>query len=168
MNLLYLPYEIIENHIVPNRFSKMHYNIFKLTCKNIYSSFIENEQEEWERFTNYNNLANIIKIGYRNIRINNIEFYIVNIDILTNNEREGKYRFFTLCGRIIYSYYGKIFFQLSIPPLYTQYNTHIPIKLKGVGKLGWRNNEVIIEKGMSTIEVLKYSNLFNAFSRPLP
>ena len=100
--------------------------------------------------------------------LNNIEFYIVNIDILTNNEREGKYRFFTLCGRIIYSYYGKIFFQLSIPPLYTQYNTHIPIKLKGVGKLGWRNNEVIIEKGMSTIEVLKYSNLFNAFSRPLP
>ena len=158
MSSLYdLPYDILENHIVPNKLSRKHYLMFNITCKKFYNIMKENHTNNWLICDNYKQIIDYILKGYRNIRINNLEFFVVNI----HKYSDDRFRLFTPCGRIIYfDYY------LIRIPVFLEYNNIISKKMLDF-KSKIFNNNIVLRFSEYNFEILTESYPYNAYSRPI-
>ena len=116
----------------------------------------ENHRDSWVQCNDDREIINYILTGYRNIRINNLEFFVVNI----HTYRDDRFRLFTPCGRIIYFDY----YTIKIP-VYVDYNK-LSDKFYNIYNqvIG---NDLVLKFGHYKFEILTKSYPYNAYSRPI-
>ena len=83
------------------KFDKHYYNILKICSKEIYEKFKNDSWEKWDKVNPVTlEIKNLITSGYRNFKINNYEFFVVNAKI-TKIKDVYKYCLYTSRGEII-------------------------------------------------------------------
>ena len=135
-----LPYDLIFN-MVNLKFERKFFNMFKITCKTIYNKFKTETNETWESVTNITNLLNS---GYRNFKLGDYEFFIVNAKLKKYNDIHN-FHLYTSDGFIFH----------IINNIIT--NIYNGIAIKDYIKINHSYN----------LKYLKDSNIFSPISRPI-
>lgn len=106
----YIPNDLIFS-LISLKFSRRDYNLFKITSKTIYNKFKNDSWEEWESIDHgSSDIKDLIESGYRNFRINHIEFFVVNAKMKFLNYSHYKYGYalYTSDGKIISIHCGNV------------------------------------------------------------
>ena len=103
-----LPLDLVFN-FTSLQFDRRHFIMFNTCCKTLLSKYKMDSREIWEDVnTNDTNIANIITNGYRNFRINNLEFFVVNARIGSNYDETHIYCLHTKTGIVLSIYKNTI------------------------------------------------------------
>lgn len=160
MSITQIDYHILEQLIIPNRLSRKHYLIFNITCKEYYNQMKNNHNDVWCESKNIIESKKFFEKGYRNIRINKLEFFIVNV-----HENEFKQSLFTSCGRIIdyteYYYNNNIIIPLLVS---CNDNNEFPVKFRNYYR-DYIKHSLVFKN--TKIEFLIDSYPYSALSRPI-
>ena len=125
------------------KFDRKHFIMFNTCCKSLLEKLKNDSWEKWENIKPSSiNIGKLIEDGYRNFRINHLEFFIVNAKNNITNDTDIQYSY------ILHTRYGKII---------TLYNNNIYISNYILG-----NNKLI---NLEKLEYLKESYPFIAKSR---
>ena len=99
----YIPTDLLFS-FTSLKFDKKHFNMLKLCSKQIYEKFKNDSWEKWETIDHSaSDIKKLIENGYRNFRVNDIEFFVVNAKIKFINYFGYKYAYslYTSSGKII-------------------------------------------------------------------
>jgi hypothetical protein len=82
------------------KFDRKHFIMFNTCCKTLLNNFKHNNCDHWEELNSTNeNIRKFLGNGYRNFRLNNLEFFVVNAKI-----KKSQYSLYTSQGQIIHIY----------------------------------------------------------------
>lgn len=101
----YLPLDLVY-HFTSLEFDRRHFIMFNTCCKTLLTKYKNDSHEIWEDVSNH--IANIITNGYRNFRINNLEFFVVNARIGYHHDGTHIYCLHTQNGLVIRIYKNNI------------------------------------------------------------
>jgi len=94
--LEYIPTDLIFS-FTSLKFDRKHFIMLNTCCKKLLNNFKHDNWEHWEEINSSNeNIRKLIGNGYRNFRLNNLEFFVVNAKL-----KKFKYSLYTSQGQII-------------------------------------------------------------------
>ena len=74
----YLPSDLVFS-LTSLQFDRRHFIMFNTCCRTLLSKYNMDSREIWTKIdTHSDDIQKIINAGYRNFRINNLEFFVVN------------------------------------------------------------------------------------------